>query len=332
MSKTIVITGVTGVQGSSIAHTFLGFPEWRVRGITRSPSGKAAQTLEANGVEIVVGNFNDRQSLLTAFVGATVIFSNTDYFSLLRNELKPNDTRTPNEINQRAFDLEVAQGLNIAEAAASPEVLKTLKRFILSYLSDATRWSGGKYTTVFHFDSKPEMARRIESQFPQLAARMSKLQVGHYITNWKAFPSMAPQKQADGGFLTFRPVPPTAKFPFIVPHRDMGVFVKALVDLPPRNHLLGVSEITTFAEWMTLWGKIHGVKAGFMQVAGEEFFKGVPEAYKKELWDTFNYISEFGFTGGDPEVSMPSQLDIKIPVTSMEEYINSEDWSTALSS
>lgn len=150
--------------------------------------------------------------------------------------------RTPNE---QAFDLEVEQGINIAEAAASPAVLETLQRFVLSSLSDARKWSAGKFTTVYHYDSKAEMIRAIRDRFPKLAARMSTLQVGHYVTNWKAFPSMAPQKQPDGSFLTFRPVGPQVKFPFVVTHQDTGAFVKALVDLPPGKDLLGVSQVMT---------------------------------------------------------------------------------------
>ncbi|KAE9362806.1 NAD(P)-binding protein [Stipitochalara longipes BDJ] len=331
-SKIIAIIGATGIQGSSVARTFLGFPEWRVRGITRNPSSEAAKALAANGVEIVKGDLDDKSSLIAAFEGAAVIFSNTDFFLHLRSALMsgvPTTGRTPNKY---AYDREVEQGINIAEAAASPTVIKALERFVLSSLSDARKWSGGKYTTVYHYDSKAEMIRVIKNEFSELAARMSTLQVGHYVTNWKAFPSMAPQKQVDGSFLTLRPVGPHVQFPFVVTHEDTGSFVKALVDLPAGKDLLGVSQTMTWPEWMKLWGEILGVKAGFKQVSGDEFFKGVPEPLKRELMDTYDYVEEFGYTGGDPDVLMPGQLPVKIPLTSIEEYIRSEDWSSVLNS
>jgi len=259
------------MQGSSVSRTFLRFPGWRVRGITRSPDDDTARALAANGVEIVKTDLDDKQTLFSAFEGANFISSNTDFFAHLHNT--PSD-RTPNE---QAFDREVAQGVNIAEAAASAAVLKTLERFVPPPLSDARKRSSGKYTNVYHYDPKVEVIRAIKTRFPELAARMSMVQVGHYVKNWKAFPSMAPQKQPDGSFLAFRPVAPNVQFPFVDTHRDTGPFVKALVDLPPGKELLGASQTMTWPEWMALWGKILGVHAGFKQVSADEFFKNVPE-------------------------------------------------------
>jgi hypothetical protein len=162
--------------------------------------------------------------------------------------------------------------------------------------------------TVYHYDSKAEMIRVIQARFPELAKRMSTVQVGHYVTNWKAFPSMAPQKQPDGSFLTFRPVPLEVQFPFVVTHRDTGSFVLALVDMQPGKHLLGVSQTMTWPEWMALWGIFLGVKVRFKQVSADEFFRNVPEPLKKGLWDTYDYVEEFGRTGGDPDVLTPEQV------------------------
>ncbi len=85
--------------------------------------------------------------------------------------------RTPNKY---AFDREVEQGINIAEVAASPTALKTLKRFVLSSLSDARKWSHGKYTYVYHNDANAEIIRTVQTRFPELAAQMSTVQIGHY--------------------------------------------------------------------------------------------------------------------------------------------------------
>lgn len=49
-------------------------------------------------------------------------------------------------------------------AAAGPEVQKTLERFVYSSLPDATKLSGGKYTRVWHFDSKSAVADFIRRQ------------------------------------------------------------------------------------------------------------------------------------------------------------------------
>ncbi|TEY56927.1 hypothetical protein BOTCAL_0223g00060 [Botryotinia calthae] len=331
MSKLIVITSVTGTQGSSIAETFLRFPEWRVRGTTRNPASVTAEALAEKGVEIVEADFDDKESLSSAFQGATVIYSNTDFFMHLFTGISAGapPSRT---VLEHAYDREVAQGINIAEAAASPSVLKTLEYFIYSSLSDATKWSRGKYSTVYHFDSKAETIRQIRSRFPDLATRMSTLQLGYYVTNWKAFPLMAPQKQDDGGFLFERPLSLDSIVEFVVTQKDTGVFVKALIDMPPGKNLIGVSDRMTWKEWAKIWGDVLGFKAGFKQVSEKTFWKGVPEPLLRELQVAWDYADQFGHTGGDPDVVRPEELAVKLPLTSMEEYIKSEDWSAVLNS
>ncbi|KAI9685792.1 MAG: hypothetical protein M1820_010748 [Bogoriella megaspora] len=328
MAKLIVVVGITGTQGSSVAHTFLRLPGWRVRGITRNPSGRVAQAMVHEGVELIKADLSDKHSLSPAFEGANVIFSNTDFFGPLRNAMGSKEITGGRTVHEYAYDTEVAHGINIAEAASSSTVLKTLERFIYSSLSDARKWSGGKYKHVYHFDSKAETIRNIQSRFPAVAERMSVVQFGHYVTNWKHLPALAPQKQSDGSFILARPSSPKTKVPFAVPHQDTGSFVKALVDLPPRKHLLGVSESMTFSEWAKVWGGTLGYKIEFKQVSDEEFWQGLPEEFKTVLSEDFAYVDEFGYTGGDPEVKTAAQLGIEIPCTSMAEYIKNEDWSS----
>ena len=203
--------------------TFLQLPGWRVRGITRNPSSDAAQALAAEGVEIVQGDLDDKQSLIRAFEGAAVIFSNADFFTHVFHGLSPGSLPAGRNVLEYAYEREVAQGINIAEAAESPSVLKTLESFIFSSLSHASKWSGGKYTSVYHFDSKAEMIRLTRERCPGVAAKMSIMIVVHYATSWKMFSKLAPQKQPDGSFLLSRNTPSTFKMPLIVTHRDIGL-------------------------------------------------------------------------------------------------------------
>ncbi|KAI9899692.1 hypothetical protein N3K66_006153 [Trichothecium roseum] len=337
MSKIIVVTGVTGVQGGSVARTFLQLPDWHVRGITRNPSGAAAQALAAQGVEIVRADLDDKVSLARAFGGAHAIFSNTDFFTHLSRATQPGAVQLPpgHSAGEYAYGREVEQGVNVAEAASSPSVLRTLERFVVSSLSEASKWSRGKHATVYHFDSKAAMLRAARERFPRVAALTSTLQMGHYVENWKSLPSAGPRRRrpdgSSGGFVLTRTSDPSFEMPFVVAHKDTGAFVKALVvDLPAGKDLVGVSEYMTLPAWAELWGRVHGVDVEYRQVSSEELFEGVPEPLMREIRDGFDYIHEFGLTGGDPDVLEPSQLDFKIPVTSMEEYIRNEDWSAIL--
>jgi hypothetical protein len=289
-----------------VANTFLSLKGWKVRGVTRDPSSLAAQALAENGVDIVKGDLNNKQSLFPAFEGATVIFANTDFFGhLFGASTKTLEGRTP---RQYAYDREVEQGINIAEAAASPRTLMTLERFVFSSLSDARKWSQGKYTEVYHHNSKTDIIQTIRTKFPDLAARMSTVQIGHYVRNWQNGSPLAPQKQSDGSFLVKRTFSPSCEIPFVVTHKDTGAFVKALVDLPPGTDLLSVSEQMTWPKWTEAWSDTLKVKATFKQVSVDEFWAGTPEPVKDELVETFAYVDEFGYTGRDPDILTLDQV------------------------
>ncbi|KAH7318968.1 putative hscarg dehydrogenase [Rhexocercosporidium sp. MPI-PUGE-AT-0058] len=326
MSKLIVVVGVTGIQGSSVAKTFLQLPGWRVRGISRNPSSAASQALSSLDVEIIKGDLDDKSSLIPAFADAHTIFANTDFFAHFFSAIGSPAIAAGRNPKIYGYEREVEQGLNIAEVAASPAVLKTLERFIYSSLSEARKWSGGKYKEVYHFDCKAEVLRGIRERYPLLAEKMSTLLMGHYVENWRTFRPLAPQRQEDGSFVMRRPTGKGVKWDFVVAGKDTGEFVRALVEMPVGKDLLGVSEAMTMPEFMDIWGKFHGVKIRYEQVSYEEFFEGIPTAMREELGDSFKYVEEFGICGGDPAVMRPEQLDQKLQLTKMEEYIKSEDW------
>ncbi|KAK1069123.1 hypothetical protein LTR74_005165 [Friedmanniomyces endolithicus] len=331
MSKLIVVVGVTGVQGSSVADTFIRLPGWTVRGITRDPTGPAAQAHTAQGVEIVKGDLEDKDSLVPAFEGATAIFANTDFFGHLMATFADPGIAGDRSPSQWAADRAMQQYMNIAEAAASWIVLKTLERFVFSSLTEVSKWSNGKYTRCYHMDVKAQAIRAIKTKYPDLTARMSMVQMGQYVRNWQTLPAMHPHKQADGSFVVKRTYSRDREIPFIVTHKDTGAFVKALVvDLPAGKHLLAVSESMTWPAWTKLWADIVGVQARFERMSEAEFWAGLPKAFTDVLAPDFAFVDEFGYTGGDPEVMTAVMLGVKIPVTSMEAYMRSEDWSSVL--
>jgi argonaute-like protein implicated in RNA metabolism and viral defense len=70
----------------------------------------------------------------------------------------------------------------VADAAASTE---GLDRFIISALCNAKERSNGKYTWIYHFDSKAKIVEYTQRQYPNLAEKMSVVQVASYMDNWK---------------------------------------------------------------------------------------------------------------------------------------------------
>ncbi|PRP81793.1 putative hscarg dehydrogenase [Planoprotostelium fungivorum] len=260
MDKLIVIIGVTGAQGGSVARTFAQLPDWRVRGITRNSSSPAAKKLQEIGVQIVQGDADDKQSLIDAFVGAHVIFSNADYFAHLFHVLNPANLPEGQSSWQYALRREIEQAINIAEAAETPSVLKTLERFVFSSLVSAKKWSKEKYTKAYHQEGKEE------------APRLS----------W---------------------------------------------NLRQQLEILVNNEYMSFTDFMELWGQHHGVKAGYREISTAEMVKDMPEVMATDLGQAYDFSHEFGFTGGDPEVLELEQIPVKVEVTSMADYIKTEDWS-----
>jgi hypothetical protein len=70
----------------------------------------------------------------------------------------------------------------------------------LSIMSDAKKSSKGKYTWVWHFDSKGQYPQYLEqragedAKYRKLLERTSYAQLGYYLDNWKSDPLARPQK------------------------------------------------------------------------------------------------------------------------------------------
>jgi hypothetical protein len=327
--KLLVVIGITGNQGSSVARAFLKLPDWRIRGISRDISSYAAQQWISKGVEIVKADLDDIDSLENAFRGASAVFAVTDFYSLMldpANFAAAQAARiTPNEY---ACNLETKRGMNIATAADSPAVSATLTHFIFSSLSDTKHWSNGKYTWNYHFDGKAAVVNRIKKELPALAEKLSIIQVGMYTINWKGGMGR-PTKQKDGAFLVQIPDIGEVQLPWIYVDRDVGIFVEALVESSPRKQILGVSQMASWREFWTLWAETRGVKLEIQVVSVEEFFQSLPEVLRREFQESLKYIIEFGYTGGDPDVCC--NLQDMLPgakTATLKEYMDSEDWST----
>lgn len=130
------------------------------------------------------GDVEDVSTLKSAFAGADIVFGNTAFSSAYAMpteadiaKLKPKQT-----LREWCFESEVQQGKNIADALAT---IDGLELFVWSTLSHARKWSKGKYAGVCHFDSKAVVVDYINDVYPALAKKMSLLQMGLFVTNWR---------------------------------------------------------------------------------------------------------------------------------------------------
>jgi hypothetical protein len=207
-------------------RTFSKIPEWEVRAITRNPASETARSLAATipGIKVVKADLDDVKSLKAAFEGASAIFGVTDFWQFVpqyrsatqkaldqvkvqyNNEITATNTTTT--WNEACFLREFQQGKNIIDAAAQvvassivEQGMPQLERLVLSSLSNARKASDGKYTWVYHFDSKAQFVKYLELKageggliYQALLSRTSFVQMGYYLDNWKMNPFFMPRK------------------------------------------------------------------------------------------------------------------------------------------
>lgn len=145
---------------------------YTVRAVTRNPDSAKAQSLAALGAEVVRGDFDDDRSIRAALSGANIIFQNTDFWTSMSE------------------DVETAQGITIAKAAAAEPGLEHL---VFSTLGDPEKLFDGKYKHNLPYNAKARIERVIKKDYPELWAKTTSLLVAMYHSNW-LMPPFAPVK------------------------------------------------------------------------------------------------------------------------------------------
>ncbi|KAI9284629.1 hypothetical protein BC943DRAFT_360976 [Umbelopsis sp. AD052] len=329
MSKLIVVFGGTGRQGGSVINAFLKDPTWKIRTITRNVSKPQSIALQEKGVEVVQGDLNDGDSLMAAVQGANVVFGVTDFWEPFFSPATKEKLAPGQLINEYCYDIEIQQGKNIVNAVATIADT-TLDLFVWSNLAHVKKWSKGKYTWVYHFDSKAEIYEYVKTSIPKLAKKTSSVQLGNFAENWITVPITAPQKAEDGVYVQSTYAKPDTLYPWVNTRDDTGKFVRALVQLEPGKDLLGVSQMVTYGDYLKTWGEVNGVPTRFNHLSAEEFHKTLPESAVKEVQGSIAFNEEFGWDGGEPGVLRPSDVKLEEPLSNIKDWIKAQDWSSII--
>jgi hypothetical protein len=190
MTKLIVIVGITGNQGGSVARTYLRNSTWRIRGLTRNPQSPAARSLTAQGIEMVQADLHDPETLHDVFKDANLVFSVTDFWKPFfdpKNQARAKELGK--SVGRYAYELEAEQGRHIADAVARHVDSLDDVGFVASTLCNARESSKGKYQELWHFDSKADVfPDYIEAKHPALAKKTSYLHTGYYFSSWQILP------------------------------------------------------------------------------------------------------------------------------------------------
>ncbi|KAJ7664532.1 hypothetical protein DFH06DRAFT_1268526 [Mycena polygramma] len=132
----ITIFGATGMQGSTILNAVLSDGKYTPRAVSRSLESDASKGLIAKGVEVVVGNLFDKESLKKAIRGSEAMTNFYDSAVFTAED--------------RTGSAEITQGKNLGDAAKEEGV----KFFIWSSLPNVKELSKGVYLHLHHYDNK----------------------------------------------------------------------------------------------------------------------------------------------------------------------------------
>ncbi|KAI1379333.1 hypothetical protein F4677DRAFT_464711 [Hypoxylon crocopeplum] len=263
MHKLITVIGGTGVQGGSVARALLNNDNYVVRVVTRNTKSEAANSLRAQGAEIVQADLNDASSLQTAFVGSYAIFAATNFFDSFL-------TVGADESVER----ESTQGINLAKAAAATP---TLQHYIWSTLPNAGRISNGK-AFVPHYAGKNRVDDYIKSD-PVLLSKTTFLWVSFYVSNMD-YPWYKPIPVVGAGpdrYIQLFPGSPSVPLTLVGDARtNIGLFVREILEQPqktlPGKFVLAATDEMTMAELVSLWASVHGKKADCVQVDRKMYY------------------------------------------------------------
>ncbi|KAJ5633195.1 hypothetical protein N7490_009534 [Penicillium lividum] len=329
-SKLIVIIGATGNQGGSVANVFLKEPGWKVRALTRNTSSTKSQALAARGAEVVQVDIDIPTTLLTAFEGANAIFAVSDFWGLYGDPANKDKPQPGQPLNVWVHEHEIQQLKNIIDAAAK---VPNLERFIFSSLSDATKWSKGKYTRVYHFDSKAKAAEYGRETYPDLWAKTSIYQAGLFLSNYTLNGMSPPIKNSEGVVQFIGYMEQDVKVPFLVADEDSGPLVKALMQEPAGKNLIGYRGWLTTRELASAFTKATGLNAEVITLPKGQFPPGTPDETKALLEDNMGYWNEFGYEGrADPTVIHPRDLKSPPSLDTVENYLKKQDWAKVFGS
>ncbi|CAD6445666.1 02967048-f0dd-4f5e-828b-ca6bacc772ce [Sclerotinia trifoliorum] len=317
MTKLIIIMGVTGNQGHSVAQKFLQDPNYKVRGLTRNPSSATSQSLSAQGVEIIKADLDDVTSLISAFQGANLIFSVTNYWEpFFRPDSRQQAQERGISCRKYAYQVEYQQGKNIADAAAHPSVISGLDAngFVASTLSHAGKSSGGKFTEVYHHDAKadvfPYYVRERYGEEGGLAGKMSCVMTGYFTSSYKLAMKSYLGKRLDGSFQMSFPTNPDKAVPHLSVNSDLGSFIYAVSQLSPGRSYMACGSNCSWSEYIRLWSEITGKPARYKQCTEEDFVgREEDRDFGEELYAMFAYSSDPGYDGGDKSLWMREDIE-----------------------
>ncbi|WP_353719013.1 NmrA/HSCARG family protein [Dyadobacter sp. 676] len=300
----ITITGISGKQGRSVAHTLLASGRYRVRGITRRTDSPEALRLAAQGAQLIglplaPGYEKEYQE---AFLGSDGVF-------LL----------TPNIVPPASYELEL--GKQLADAAVRAGV----RHIVFSSLEDVDKISGGKIFAP-HFTDKA----RIEAYIRTLPVVSSFIYMAFFYTNLMEF--YTPVMKGDTLIFPIY-LPENFPAPFVDPLTATGPAVLEIFSNPDQyagKSLPVIGDIISPREMVDTFARVTGKKAEYSSAfSQEELLRHFPEfgsneTLVREISGMVTYAVEYGYFGKDRDLLWYKQINPD--VLDWEQFLRTTSW------
>lgn len=308
MANLLVIFGITGQQGASVAEHVLQDKQlsqmYRIRGLTRDASKPEAQAFSKRGVEVVEAELDDAKSVKAALNGAHTVFA-----------------MTVSVYEPGGQEREVQQGKRIADACAAAGV----QMLVYSTVPSPDKLTSGKYP-VGSFDCKDEVKGYIESVCVDKEMRCAFFAPGCFMQNFHGH--MGPRPGPDGELAITNFVSPDTPYSLIDIAGDTGKFVGAILAQPDEyagKTFCASSEIHTIRDIAAIMSKACGKPVKYNQIPKDVFGKFLPEANRDTLLNMLSYFEYCGYYGHDsPQLVDWAATHARGNVSSLEQFLQRE--------
>ncbi|GAB1522388.1 hypothetical protein RhiTH_005503 [Rhizoctonia solani] len=254
--KIIAVCGATGFQGGSTIKHLLRDGRFAVRGLTRKPDSANAKALSTLGVEVVRGDFDDVDSLISAFRGCYGVFGVTDYFE--------------------AFDKEAQQGINIVDAAKAAGV----EHLVLSAGAEND-------PPVVILEHKATAAAYLRAS----GVPWTVFSTSFYYSNLTLFDAMTRDPRT-GGWRFYLPFPTDIPMPSISP-KDIGAYITAAFTNPEEwigKDMNIVNEYITPREYADIFAEVTCSYIEVTEVTREDFMAMEHQPFILQAWGVFKWF------------------------------------------
>jgi len=295
-NRTILVAGATGAQGRSVVEALLKDKKWKVRALSRNASSDKAKELQSKGVEVLQGDYSNKDDLRKALNGVYGFFSMTSFW------------------DPATMGKEVELGKLQVDAAKEAGV----QHYIFSSLANVRELSKGKYN-VPHFTDKADVATYARNS----GLLCTFVEPAFYYTN--LFNFFPPKKDADGTYVWTMPMaedkPLTA-----YDVADTGATVVTALNNPTewKNVTIPYPGEHTFAQnYIATIGRVLGIKTRYNAVTVEQFAHfGFPGA--EELAQMFGWFNEYTYYGPNTDLSLGRKANPELKT--FEQFVKTCGW------